>query len=111
MGREDQMESVELPELLRGNSRKVLKSNPDEVIDKATLSHDAFNCFLHHNYPPFFSKMADSERVSEYLSVSDLFLKEWSHGGKVSLSEYGGIVGARGVMFSNTEKPANLGMM
>jgi len=109
--REDQMEVVKLPEFLRGNSRKVLKCNPDEVIDKTTLSHDAFNCFLHHNYPPFFSKIEDSERASEYLSISDLFLKEWSNGGKVSLSEYGGIVGARGMMFSNTEMPPNLGMM
>ena len=54
--------------------------------------------------------MTDMERVSEYLSVGDLFLKEWSHGGKISLSEYGGIVGARGMMFSNTEVTANLGM-
>ena len=54
--------------------------------------------------------MEDIERASEYLSVGDLFLKEWSHGGKISLSEYGGIVGARGMMFSNTEITANLGM-
>jgi len=108
--REDQMESVKLPENMKRHSRKVLKCNPDEVIEKTTLSHDAFNCFLHQNCPPFFSKMVDIERASEYLSVSDLFLKEWSHGGKVSISEYGGIVGARGLMFSNTEMPPNLGM-
>ena len=31
--------------------------------------------------------MKDMERVSEYLSVADLFLKEWAHGGKISLSK------------------------
>ena len=31
--------------------------------------------------------MKDMERVSEYLSVGDLFLKEWTHGGKISLSK------------------------
>ena len=85
--REDEMEPVKLPEYLKQHSRRVLKSNPDEVIDKTTLSHDAFNCFLHQNHPPFFTKIGDMARVSEYLSVSDLFLKEWSNGGKVSLSK------------------------
>ena len=80
------MEPVQLPEYLKLHSRRVLKSNPDEVIDKTTLSHDAFNCFLHQNHPPFFTKIGDMARVSEYLSDSDLFLKE-SNGGKVSLSK------------------------
>lgn len=55
--RTDQMEPASLPPHLSGNSRRVLKSNPDEVIEKTTLSHDAFNCFLHHNCPPFFTKV------------------------------------------------------
>ena len=55
--RTDQMESVSLPAHLSEHSRRVLKSNPDEVIEKTTLSHDAFNCFLHHNCPPFFTKV------------------------------------------------------
>ena len=55
--RTDQMESASLPANLSEHSRKMLKSNPDEVIEKTTLSHDAFNCFLHHNCPPFFTKV------------------------------------------------------
>ena len=84
--REDQLEPAKLPEFMKEHSRKILKSNPDEVIDKTTLSHDAFNCFLHQNYLPFYTKVEDMQRAAEYLSVSDLFMNEWSHGGKISLS-------------------------
>jgi len=108
--RSDQMETFPLPKMLEKHSRKVLKSNPDEVIEKTTLSPDPFNCFLHHNYPPFFTKIQDAQRLSEYFSISDLFLKEWGTSGKMSLSEYGGSVAARAVMFCNTAITPNLGM-
>jgi len=108
--RSEQVENFALPPMLEKHSRKVLKSNPEEVIEKTTLSSDAFNCFLHHNYPPFFSKMQDMQRLSEYVSVSDLFLKEWGTTGKMSLTEYGGSVAARAVMFCNTAMTPNLGM-
>jgi len=108
--RSDQVETYSLPPMLAKHSRKVLKSNPEEVIQKTTLSPDPFNCFLHHNYPPFFTKINDVQRLSEYLSVSDLFLNEWGTTGKMSLSEYGGSVAARAVMFCNTEMTPNLGM-
>eukprot|EP00092_Neocalanus_flemingeri_P030669 GFUD01033301.1.p1 GENE.GFUD01033301.1~~GFUD01033301.1.p1 ORF type:complete len:627 (-),score=167.99 GFUD01033301.1:49-1890(-) len=108
--RSDQMETHPLPSMLEKHSRRVLKSNPDEVIEKTTLSPDPFNCFLHHNYPPFFTKIQDVQRLSEYFSVSDLFLKEWGTSGKMSLSEYGGSVAARAVMFCNTAMTPNLGM-
>ena len=48
--------------------------------------------------------------MSEYLSTSDMFLSEWSHGGKISLTEYGGMISARSVMFCNTGAPVNMGM-
>ena len=86
--RSDQMETFPLPKMLEKHSRKVLKSNPDEVIEKTTLSPDPFNCFLHHNYPPFFTKIQDAQRLSEYFSISDLFLKEWGTSGKMSLSKF-----------------------
>jgi len=108
--RSDQVETYSLPPMLAKHSRKVLKSNPEEVIQKTTLSPDPFNCFLHHNYPPFFTKINDVQRLAEYLSVSDLFLNEWGTTGKMSLSEYGGSVAARAVMFCNTEMTPNLGM-
>ena len=125
--RSDQVEKFPLPKQLEKHSRKVLKSNPDEVIEKTTLSPDPFNCFLHHNYPPFFTKIQDVQRLSEYFSVSDLFLNEWGTTGKMSLSkfcsesfvgsyfvkflaEYGGSVAARAVMFCNTAITPNLGM-
>ena len=85
--RSDQAEEFSLPPMLAKHSRKVLKSNPEEVIQKTTLSPDPFNCFLHHNYPPFFTKISDVQRLSEYLSISDLFLNEWGTTGKMSLSK------------------------
>ena len=81
-------EDFSLPQMLQKHKRKVLKSNPDEVIEKTTLSPDAFNCFLHHNYLPFFTKVQDVQRLSEYFSMSDLFLSEWGTSGKMSLSTY-----------------------
>jgi len=108
--RSDQVEKFPLPKHLEKHTRKVLKSNPDEVIEKTTLSPDPFNCFLHHNYPPFFTKIQDVQRLSEYFSVSDLFLNEWGTTGKMSLTEYGGSVAARAVMFCNTAITPNLGM-
>merc|ERR1719483_1786081 len=108
--RSEQVEKFPLPKMLEKHSRKVLKSNPDEVIEKTTLSPDPFNCFLHHNYPPFFTKMQDVQRLAEYFSISDLFLNEWGTTGKMSLREYGGSVAARAVMFCNTAMTPNLGM-
>ena len=108
--REETMENQELPEHLKGDVRKVLKSNPDEVLDKSTLSADAFNCFLHQNYFPFYSKLEDCQRLSDYFSLGDLFLNEWSHGGKISLTEYGGLVGARATVFCNSAPAPSSGM-
>lgn len=108
--RTDLIETAKLPKMLEKHSRKVLKSNPEEVIAKTTLSPDPFNCFLHHNFPPFFTKIEDVQRLSEYFSFSDLLLKEWGTSGKMSLSEYGGSVAARAVMFCNTAMTPNLGM-
>ena len=85
--REEELEPATLPSHLSRHSRRTLISNPDEVIDKTTLSPDAFNCFLHHNFPPFYSKLEDASRVSEYFSTSDLLLREWGPAGKISLSE------------------------
>ena len=95
--REDTMETASLPRHYEQHRRRVMKSNPDEVIEKSTLSADAFTCFLHQNYPPFFSKLEDVETLSEYISLADMFLNEWSSGGtgKVSLTEYGAMVTAR----------------
>ena len=108
--RDDDLESEGLPKHLQSHSRRVLKSNPDEVIEKSTLSADAFNCFLHQNFPPFFTKIDEVQRLSEYISISDMFMNEWTTGGKISLTEYGGSVAARAVMFTNTAPPSSLGM-
>ena len=86
--RGEELETTTLPSHLSRHSRRNLISNPDEVIDKTTLSPDAFNCFLHHNFPPFYSKLEDASRVSEYFSTSDLLLREWGPAGKISLSEF-----------------------
>lgn len=108
--REEQLEAAQLPDQLQLHARKTLKSNPDEVVDRSTLSADAFNCFLHQNFPPFYTRLEDAARLAEYLSTADLLMSEWAGGGKVALSEYGGLVGARATAHCNSAPATNLGM-
>jgi len=104
------LEDSQLPPHLQKHARKPLKANPDEIIEKTTLSPDAFTCFLHQNYLPFYSSINDVVRCSEYYSQADLFLKEWGVAGKMDVAEYGGIVAARSTMFCNTAQAQMSGM-
>lgn len=79
-------------------------------MEKTSLPADPFTCFLHHNYPAFYSGIEEVRRLSEYFSEADLFLKEWGTTGKISLNEYGGSVAARAVMFCNPDGPEGGGM-
>jgi len=108
--RTDQTEPFSLPRQLLGHTRKTLKSCPEDVVERTTLSADPFTCFLHHNYPAFYTKIEDVSRLSDYLSMSDLFLKEWGTAGRMSVSEYGSSIAARAVMFCNSAITPNLGM-
>lgn len=104
------LEDAKLPPHLQKLARKPLKANPDEIIEKTTLSADAFTCFLHQNYLPFYSDINDVVRCSENFSHADLFLKEWGVAGKMNVSEYGGILAARATMFCNTQPAQVSGM-
>jgi len=104
------LENYQLPSHLQKHRRYPLKANPDEIIEMTTLSADAFSCFLHQNYLPFYTNLSDVVRSSEYFSQADLLLSEWGTTGKMSLTEYGGILSARATMFCNTSPAQVVGM-
>jgi len=108
--REDAPESGFLPEQLEYQRRKPLSANPEEVCSLTNLSEEAFTCFLHHNYPPFYSDVNDVSRMLDYFSLCDPLLQDWGTTGKIDVKEYGVSVVARSVMFCNKNPAASKGM-
>jgi len=102
-------ENWQLPQLLKKHARKQLQANPEEVIELSGMTSDSFCCFLHHNSPPFYTDIHDFSRLADAFSEADLMLREWGTTGKMSVSEYGGSVAARAVMFHNTKPAQGLG--
>jgi len=72
-------------------ARKPLQSNPVQVLEKNPIGTDAFACFLHQNYLDFFTDINQASEAAEYFSSADPFFKEWTSGGKIDLSDYGGL--------------------
>jgi len=105
--RGDVEESWKLPQLLKKHARNQLQACPEEVVELSGMTSDSFCCFLHHNVPPFYTDIHEFSRLADAFSEADLMLREWGTTGKMSVSEYGGSVAARAVMFHNT-KPAQV---
>ncbi len=61
-------------------SRSNLLFDPEEVLDRAPTSPESFACFLHQNYPPFFSKMEDLAEAAGRISDADQLFVEWTVG-------------------------------
>ena len=118
-----------MTEHLREKRRRPLISHPQELLEKTPMTEDSFGTFLHQNYPPFFSSVADFAAAAEAISLSDGFFCEWTTSGKVlnftliycrnfkyiifpqiSLSEYGGLLAVRGLCFANTNVARQGGM-
>jgi len=108
--REESLEAHKLPEHLREKKRRPLISHPQELLEKIPMAEDSFATFLHQNYPPFFSSVADYAAAAEAISLSDEFFCEWTTSGKISLSEYGGLLAVRGLCFANTDVARQTGM-
>ena len=72
-----------MTEHLRDKRRRPLISHPQELLEKTPMTEDSFATFLHQNYPPFFSSVADFAAAAEALSQSDGFFCEWTTSGKV----------------------------
>ena len=70
-------------EHLREKKRNALISHPQELLEKIPMTEDSFATFLHQNYPPFFSSVADYAAAAEAISLSDEFFCEWTTSGKV----------------------------
>lgn len=65
--------------MMKGSAgRPALLFNPEEVLDSAPISNDAFICFLHQNYLNFFSQMDDIAQAMEYFDLGDNFSNEWT---------------------------------
>jgi len=102
-------ESWQLPHLLKKHTRNQLQACPEQVIELSGMTSDSFCCFLHHNSPPFYTDIHDFSRLADAFSEADLMLREWGTTGKMSVSEYGGSIAARAVMFHNTKPAQGLG--
>ncbi len=103
-------------------SMPALLFDPEEVLERAPASPESFTCFLHQNYPTFFSSVDDLASGAEFLSLADQLFVEWTvtlnknillrfdnqikihflkSTGKYDLSEYGGLIAVRGLCASN----------
>ena len=74
---------IRIIEHLREKKRHALISHPQELLEKIPMTEDSFATFLHQNYPPFFSSVADYAAAAEAISLSDEFFCEWTTSGKV----------------------------
>ena len=110
--RTEEKESQVLPQHLElQNSRHKLSFDPEELMNNIPMSKDAFTAFLHHSYPDFFTNIKDFSKAAETFSISDPYFHEWTHNGKISLDEYGGLITARGLSFHNIDKSRNFSGM
>ena len=97
------------------------------------MSSDSFSCFLHQNCPLFYTNIQDFALLAEAFSEADLLLRclaliqlsrenristllnipvslrDWGTTGKMNVSDYGGSIAARAVMFHNTKPAQGLG--
>ncbi len=58
--------------------RSPLLSDPEEVLSRAPASPESFSCFLHQNYPPFFTAVGDLAEAADRISRADPFFVEWT---------------------------------
>jgi len=107
--RDDVRESWDLPLMLKKHARNQLQACPEEVIELSGMSSDSFTCFLHQNCPPFYTDIQDFSLLAEAFSEADLLLRDWGTTGKMNVSDYGGSIAARAVMFHNTRPAQGLG--
>ncbi|XP_031550526.1 cell cycle checkpoint protein RAD17-like [Actinia tenebrosa] len=91
-----------LPKHLSHLARNVPQFCPEDVIERAHLSSEMLNLYLHQNYLDFFTDVEDVVRASEYLSDSNMMSVEWMH--RSSLIPYMSSIATRGLMFSNTHR-------
>ena len=94
----------------RGNityARRGLKIDPEELLNHIPMSTPAsFAAFLHQSYLDFFGGENGIHEVAdaaESLSYADPFFNEWVPTGKISLTEYGGLISIRGLCHPNAK--------
>jgi len=109
--RGDEIESSHLPPMLEDKRRKKLEvTSPEEICDLTSLSEEAFSCFLHHNYPLFYSDIHQVADMMDYFSISDPLLQDWGTAGKLDVKSYGVSIVSRAIMFCNQSPSTSQGM-
>jgi len=111
--RTDEMESREI-KMLSHNKKKArnkLEVDPEELLENIPTSTHSFAAFLHQSYLDFFTDIHDLSNAAENLSMSDPFFHEWTHTGKVSLTDYGGLITIRGLCYHNRDRSRNFSGM
>jgi cell cycle checkpoint protein len=108
--RGDAAEPGWLPQQLEQKRRNKLEANPEEVCGLTSLNEEAFSCFLHHNYPLFYTDISQVADMMEYFSISDPLLQDWGSTGKMDVKDYGVSVVSRAVMYCNQAPSTSQGM-
>jgi len=109
--RTEEMESRERKMLSQNKARYKLEVDPEELLENIPTSTHSFAAFLHQSYLDFFTDIKDLSNAAENLSICDPFFHEWTHTGKVSLTDYGGLVAIRGLCYHNKDRSRNFSGM
>jgi len=109
--RTDEIESREKSLCQQNKTRYKLEIDPEELLENIPTSANSFTAFLHQSYTDFFTNMKDLAGAAENLSICDPFFHEWTHTGKVSLTDYGGLVAIRGLCYHNKDRSRNFSGM
>lgn len=111
--RTDEMESREKKLLShdQNKARYKLEVDPEELLENIPMSTHSFAAFLHQSYLDFFTDIKDLSNAAENLSICDPFFHEWTHTGKVSLTDYGGLIAIRGLCYHNKDRSRNFSGM
>ncbi|RVE68814.1 hypothetical protein OJAV_G00095750 [Oryzias javanicus] len=101
-GSHEAVSSPALPPHLLHHFREDLLVEPEAVVERAHVSAEMFNLYLHQNYLDFFSEVEDVERASEYLSDADLLTADWTN--RVIMRDYSSSVAVRGILHSHSHQ-------
>jgi len=83
---DDDDKAESLPPALAHAQRKPLKSNPEDILERAPVSEETFTGFLQQNYPSFFTDIGELSNAAESLSISEPFFTQWTVSFKGPLS-------------------------
>ncbi|KAL7752824.1 RFC checkpoint protein Rad17 [Sorochytrium milnesiophthora] len=92
-----------LPDYAQAWLRAPMKTDPEELIAGLPISPALYICFLHANYPLFYTSVAAATFAADHLSLADQFVasRSCSLGFSGVWQSYGGSIANRGLYFAH----------